>query len=155
MNKKFLEKEIEIILQNARSIHKKPIEAYLRMLGNPKTVGEFLEILSNSVKENSSKQTICFKIIERSNIGDFFPYVIDIIRDSRNNIQVQTTFKSLRVLPDDIKTLKEYMSIIIDLMKNNVDTEVIYHGVCLIYRIIKKISSVRGIFSRVKNNFRF
>ncbi|MTI70628.1 MAG: hypothetical protein FH751_10305 [Firmicutes bacterium] len=134
----FLDQDINIIINKANESDKKTIKAYLTMLKNPKSVGEFINIFKKAVNKNTSKQMLGFKIIERSNEPNFFPYVLDTIKDLDNNIQVQTAFKSLRILPKDIENINKYIPTIIKLIDKIRDREVIYHGVCLLYRAVKK-----------------
>ncbi|MTI68621.1 MAG: hypothetical protein FH753_18725 [Firmicutes bacterium] len=139
----FLDQDINKIINKANESDKKTIKAYLTMLKNPKSVGEFMDKFKKAVNDNTSKQMLGFKIIERSNEPRFFSYVLDTIKDLDNNIQVQTAFKSLKILPEDINIINKYLSTIIKLIDKIRDREVIYHGVCLLYRAEKKHPSLK------------
>ncbi len=138
MNELFLEKEMETIISDVYEMDKKPLKAYLLMLGRPKTVKDFLELFKKALDEGTSQQTICFKIIEKVRSEDFFPFLMGAVKDTSNHIQAQTAFKSTVMIPDDVEMVKSYIPVILKVMERNIETEVIYHGVCLIYRIITK-----------------
>ncbi|SNS12234.1 hypothetical protein SAMN05446037_1004178 [Anaerovirgula multivorans] len=138
MHHLFLEKEMGELINQADKIDHKTLMAYNKMIGNPKKVGEFIKIFQEAIEKGTSSQTICFKIIEKVRAKNFFSFVMDTVKNSTNVIQIQTIFKSTVALPDEVEVVREYIPIIADMMKRNIDTEVIYHGVCLFYRIITK-----------------
>ncbi|AOY74904.1 hypothetical protein [Clostridium formicaceticum] len=138
MKSLFLEQEMESVITEADAMDQKTLKTYMQMIGKPKTVEEFLKNLQQVIEKGSSQQMIYLKIIEKIRSKAFFPFIMDIVKNITNPIQVQTIFKSTTALPDEADRVEEYIPVILDAIKRNVDTEVIYHGVCLIYRIIKK-----------------
>lgn len=138
MEEMFLKKEISSLIEKVDTVDQKPLNAYIKMIGNPKNVEEFLEIFRQSIEKGKSSQTICFKIIEKFKSKEFFTFVLDAVKETQNSIQAQTALKSTVAIPDDIKIVEEYIKVIMDLIKNIADTEVLYHGVCLIYRIVTR-----------------
>jgi len=138
MGNVFLDKEMASLIEKVDKVDQKPLSAYIKMIGSPKNVREFLQTFDKSIKEGRSSQTICFKLIEKINDQEFFSCVFDIVGKTENSVQAQTLFKVITAIPDDIKIVENYMEMITNLIKNINDTEVLYHGVCLIYRIVTK-----------------
>ncbi|AKL96845.1 hypothetical protein CACET_c34020 [Clostridium aceticum] len=150
MQNLFLEQEMESIIMKADAMDQKTLKAYMQMIGKPKTVEEFLKSLQQAIEKGTSQQMIYLKIIEKIRSKALFPFVMDIVKNITNPIQVQTIFKSTVALPDEADRVEEYIPVILDAIKRNVDTEVIYHGVCLIYRTIKKYPQLEEIVQQNK-----
>lgn len=138
MEKIFLEEEINGLIPKADPVDHKMLEVYVKMIGSPQKVGDFFHVFQKALKKGNTLQIICFKIIEKIRSEKFFSLVLEEIKASENPIQVHTAFKSTIAIPDDLEIVDKYLEIIIDLMKRNSNAEVLYHGVCLIYRIVTK-----------------
>ncbi|AOT70863.1 hypothetical protein [Geosporobacter ferrireducens] len=142
MNQNFFDMEVQGLLEQLDETDKKPMEMYMRMIGNPNKVKEFCQIFFRSVEENGSAFTICMKIIEKTRRKEFFPVLMEAVQKAVNPIQVQSIFKSCNALPDDMAIVKSFMKPFVEAMQNNMDTEVCYHGVCLMYRIVSKFPEI-------------
>jgi hypothetical protein len=81
---------------------------------------------------------------------EFFTFLLDTIKNSNNNIQIQFIFKSIINLLDEISTVKNYIPVISSIIQNNIDTEVIYHGSCLLYRIENKYPDLSEEIENIK-----
>ena len=138
MNRDYIIKPMNELISNANHIDRIPLLSFNKMIGNPEKVADFLEIFFNAVNENTPKQTICFKMVEKIAAPEFYSEVIKILSGKCNNIQTQTIFKSTVAIPKDIEFVKESIPIITSKIREVFDAEVMYHGVCLLYRIISK-----------------
>ncbi|ABR47109.1 hypothetical protein Amet_0887 [Alkaliphilus metalliredigens QYMF] len=130
--------EMQNLIDQAQEVDKKTLQVYTRMIGNPRNLEEFFHNFQGAVEKNNNEQMIYFKIIEKLRNKQLFPFVMETIRNSKNPMQVQTAFKSTVALPEDIEVVRENITTIIEIMKNNIETEAIYHGACLLYRIVTK-----------------
>ncbi|CBH21132.1 conserved protein of unknown function [Acetoanaerobium sticklandii] len=138
MNRDYIIKPMNELISNANHIDRIPLLSFNKMIGNPEKVADFLEIFFNAVNENTPKQTICFKMVEKIAAPEFYSEVIKILSGKCNNIQTQTIFKSTVAIPNDIGIVRESIPIITSKIREVFDAEVMYHGVCLLYRIISK-----------------
>ena len=138
MNRDYIIKPMSELISNANQVDRIPLSSFNKMIGNPEKVEDFLEIFFTVVNQNTSKQTICFKMIEKFASPEFYSEVIKILSGKCNNIQTQTIFKSTVAIPKDIEFVKESIPIITSKIREVFDAEVMYHGVCLLYRIISK-----------------
>lgn len=138
MNRDYIIKPMSELINNANQVDRIPLSSFNKMIGNPEKVEDFLEIFFTAVNQNTSKQTICFKMIEKFASPEFYSEVIKILSGKCNNIQTQTIFKSTVAIPKDIEFVKESIPIITSKIREVFDAEVMYHGVCLLYRIISK-----------------
>ena len=138
MNRDYIIKPMSELINNANQVDRIPLLSFNKMIGNPEKVEDFLEIFFTAVNQNTSKQTICFKMIEKFASPEFYSEVIKILYGKCNNIQTQTIFKSTVAIPKDIEFVKESIPIITSKIREVFDAEVMYHGVCLLYRIISK-----------------
>ena len=138
MNRDYIIKPMSELISNANQVDRIPLSSFNKMIGNPEKVEDFLEIFFTAVNQNTSKQTICFKMIEKFASPEFYSEVIKILSGKCNNIQTQTIFKSTVAIPNDIGIVKESIPIITSKIREVFDAEVMYHGVCLLYRIISK-----------------
>ena len=138
MNRDYIIKPMSELINNANQVDRIPLLSFNKMIGNPEKVEDFLEIFFTAVNQNTSKQTICFKMIEKFASPEFYSEVIKILSGKCNNIQTQTIFKSTVAIPKDIEFVKESIPIITSKIREVFDAEVMYHGVCLLYRIISK-----------------
>ena len=138
MNRDYIIKPMSELISNASQVDRIPLSSFNKMIGNPEKVEDFLEIFFTAVNQNTSKQTICFKMIEKFASTEFYSEVIKILSGKCNNIQTQTIFKSTVAIPKDIEFVKESIPIITSKIREVFDAEVMYHGVCLLYRIISK-----------------
>ena len=138
MNRDYIIKPMSELISNANQVDRIPLSSFNKMIGNPEKVEDFLEIFFTAVNQNTSKQTICFKMIEKFASPEFYSEVIKILSGKCNNIQTQTIFKSTVAIPKDIEFVKESIPIITSKIREVFDAEVMYHGVCLLYRIISK-----------------
>ncbi len=138
MNREFLNIPIQELIANSKQMDKQPLLTFNKMIGSPVTVEEFINIFYKSVEDNTPNQTICFKIVEKFALKEFFPVVMDILSGDRNNIQVQTIFKSTFAITDDKTIVDNVIPLITQKIREVFDAEVMYHGVCLLYRIITK-----------------
>lgn len=138
MNRDYIIKPMNELISNANHIDRIPLLSFNKMIGNPEKVADFLEIFFTAVNQNTSKQTICFKMIEKFASPEFYSEVIKILSGKCNNIQTQTIFKSTVAIPNDIGIVRESIPIITSKIREVFDAEVMYHGVCLLYRIISK-----------------
>lgn len=138
MNRDYIIKPMSELIYNANQVDRIPLSSFNKMIGNPEKVEDFLEIFFTAVNQNTSKQTICFKMIEKFASPEFYSEVIKILSGKCNNIQTQTIFKSTVAIPKDIEFVKESIPIITSKIREVFDAEVMYHGVCLLYRIISK-----------------
>lgn len=138
MNRDYIIKPMSELISNASQVDRIPLSSFNKMIGNPEKVEDFLEIFFTAVNQNTSKQTICFKMIEKFASPEFYSEVIKILSGKCNNIQTQTIFKSTVAIPKDIEFVKESIPIITSKIREVFDAEVMYHGVCLLYRIISK-----------------
>ena len=138
MNRDYIIKPMSELISNASQVDRIPLSSFNKMIGNPEKVEDFLEIFFTAVNQNTSKQTICFKMIEKFASPEFYSEVIKILSGKCNNIQTQTIFKSTVAIPNDIELVKESIPIITSKIREVFDAEVMYHGVCLLYRIISK-----------------
>ena len=138
MNRDYIIKPMSNLISNANQVDRIPLSSFNKMIGNPEKVEDFLEIFFTAVNQNTSKQTICFKMIEKFASPEFYSEVIKILSGKCNNIQTQTIFKSTVAIPKDIEFVKESIPIITSKIREVFDAEVMYHGVCLLYRIISK-----------------
>ena len=136
MNRDYIIKPMSELISNASQVDRIPLSSFNKMIGNPEKVEDFLEIFFTAVNQNTSKQTICFKMIEKFASPEFYSEVIKILSGKCNNIQTQTIFKSTVAIPKDIEFVKESIPIITSKIREVFDAEVMYHGVCLLYRII-------------------
>ena len=138
MNRDYIIKPMSELINNANQVDRIPLSSFNKMIGNPEKVEDFLEIFFTAVNQNTSKQTICFKMIEKFASPEFYSEVIKILSGKCNNIQTQTIFKSTVAIPNDIGIVRESIPIITSKIREVFDAEVMYHGVCLLYRIISK-----------------
>ena len=138
MNRDYIIKPMSELINNANQVDRIPLSSFNKMIGNPEKVADFLEIFFNAVNENTPKQTICFKMVEKIAAPEFYSEVIKILSGKCNNIQTQTIFKSTVAIPNDIGIVRESIPIITSKIREVFDAEVMYHGVCLLYRIISK-----------------
>ena len=138
MNRDYIIKPMSELISNANQVDRIPLSSFNKMIGNPEKVEDFLEIFFTAVNQNTSKQTICFKMIEKFASPEFYSEVIKILSGKCNNIQTQTIFKSTVAIPNDIGIVRESIPIITSKIREVFDAEVMYHGVCLLYRIISK-----------------
>ena len=138
MNRDYIIKPMSNLISNANQVDRIPLLSFNKMIGNPEKVEDFLEIFFTAVNQNTSKQTICFKMIEKFASPEFYSEVIKILSGKCNNIQTQTIFKSTVAIPNDIGIVRESIPIITSKIREVFDAEVMYHGVCLLYRIISK-----------------
>ena len=138
MNRDYIIKPMSELINNANQVDRIPLSSFNKMIGNPEKVEDFLEIFFTAVNQNTSKQTICFKMIEKFASPEFYSEVIKILSGKCTNIQTQTIFKSTVAIPKDIEFVKESIPIITSKIREVFDAEVMYHGVCLLYRIISK-----------------
>ena len=138
MNRDYIIKPMSELIYNANQVDRIPLSSFNKMIGNPEKVEDFLEIFFTAVNQNTSKQTICFKMIEKFASPEFYSEVIKILSGKCNNIQTQTIFKSTVAIPNDIGIVRESIPIITSKIREVFDAEVMYHGVCLLYRIISK-----------------
>ena len=138
MNRDYIIKPMSELINNANQVDRIPLSSFNKMIGNPEKVEDFLEIFFTAVNQNTSKQTICFKMIEKFASPEFYSEVIKILSGKCNNIQTQTIFKSTVAIPKDIEFDEESIPIITSKIREVFDAEVMYHGVCLLYRIISK-----------------
>ena len=138
MNRDYIIKPMSELISNASQVDRIPLSSFNKMIGNPEKVEDFLEIFFTAVNQNTSKQTICFKMIEKFASPEFYSEVIKILSGKCNNIQTQTIFKSTVAIPNDIGIVRESIPIITSKIREVFDAEVMYHGVCLLYRIISK-----------------
>ena len=138
MNRDYIIKPMSELIYNANQVDRIPLSSFNKMIGNPEKVEDFLEIFFTAVNQNTSKQTICFKMIEKFASPEFYSEVIKILSGKCNNIQTQTIFKSTVAIPNDIGIVRESIPIITSKIREVFDAEVMYHGVCLLYRIISR-----------------
>ena len=138
MNRDYIIKPMSELINNANQVDRIPLSSFNKMIGNPEKVEDFLEIFFTAVNQNTSKQTICFKMIEKFASPEFYSEVIKILSGKCNNIQTQTIFKSTVAIPNDIGIVRESIPIITSKIREVFDAEVMYHGVCLLYRIISR-----------------
>lgn len=138
MEELFLNKNLDDLFEECHEMDKKALYLYKRTIGNPSTVGEFVDKFNECINKKGSGIMTYFKIIEKMQRKEFFTFLLDTIKNSNNNIQIQFIFKSITNLPDEVLTIKNYIPVISNIMQNNIDTEVIYHGSCLLYRIENK-----------------
>lgn len=143
-NNSFLKNTMEELIANANEIDKKTLVSFNKMVGSPITVEEFIEGFYKSVNENTPKQTVYFKMIEKFALKEFFPVVINILSYDCNNIQAQTVFKSTVAISDDELEAKRAIELITQKICVLFDAEVMYHGVCLLYRIITKYPQLQS-----------
>ncbi len=145
MNRDYIIKPISELILNVNEMDRKPLLSFNKMIGSPERVENFLEIFFTAVEQNTSKQTICFKMIEKFASPEFYSEVIKILSGNCNNIQVQTIFKSTVAIPDDIELVKKSIPIITRKIREVFDPEVMYHGVCLLYRLISKFPELEYV----------
>lgn len=138
MDNRFSDMEIHNLLEHAYEMDKKPLEMYIRMIGSPNRINDLTEIFYQSIVTNGHQFTTCMKIIEKSRRKEFFHVLMEGVQKANKPIQVQSIFKSCNAIPEDIECIKASMKSIVDAMQNNMDTEVFYHGICLLYRMINK-----------------
>jgi hypothetical protein len=69
-------------------VDKKTLQFYKRLLGNPNTVEDFVEIFNTNMKKNTSSLMICFKLIEKM---FFITILTNHLINSETNI-TQDTF---------------------------------------------------------------
>ncbi|CAH2213275.1 hypothetical protein [Tepidibacter aestuarii] len=138
MEKEFLQKELEVLFQEADKIDQKTLKIYNRMIGNPITIEEFLQKTKEGLGKKGSQFITCIKMIEKLRKEEFFPLMIELASASINSIQVQTIFKSTGCIPKNIEKLRSSMTVIVNKMEEQKDTEVLFHGGCLLYRIVTK-----------------
>lgn len=150
MNRDFLSKTMEELITNANIIDKQTLLSFNKMVGSPWTVEEFINIFYKSVEDNTPNQTVCFKMVEKFALKEFFPVVINLLSGERNNIQVQTIFKSTFIITDDETLAENAIPLITQKIREVFDSEVMYHGVCLLYRIITKYPQFQD---KLENNF--
>lgn len=150
MKKEFLEKNMEILFEEADRIDQKTLKIYNRMIGNTTTVEEFLQRTKEELETNGSQFSTCIKMIEKIRKEEFFPFMIELVKISINSIQTQTIFKSTGYIPEDVDKLKNSMTVIINKMEDHKDTEVLFHGGCLLYRIVKKCPKLENELENIQ-----
>ncbi len=138
MEKEFLQKKMEVLFQEADKVDQKTLKIYNRMIGNPTTVKIFSQKTKEGIEKKGSQFITCIKMIEKMKKQEFFPFMMELVNISINSIQVQTIFKSIGCIPEDVEKLRSSMTVIAKKMEVHKDTEVLFHGGCLLYRIVKK-----------------
>ncbi|AOY75565.1 hypothetical protein [Clostridium formicaceticum] len=101
------------------------------------TAGKLLEGLKKAIKEKSSSVNIYFRNIKNLGMEGFFPYIIEVLKETEESIYRQYGLQALSTIPKDIDVVRKYIPDIMEMIESTDEPKVIYQGVLVLYRISK------------------
>ncbi|AKL93712.1 hypothetical protein CACET_c01960 [Clostridium aceticum] len=112
------------------------------------TAGELLEALKKAMTEKSPAVNSYFRAVKNLGMGEFFPYIVEILKETEESIYRQYGFQALSTIPQDIDMVRKYIPDIMKMIESTDEPKVVYQGVLVLYRISKNHPELDPLLNR-------